>query len=54
MCIAFFYELNTRSWLKKGLRLSDPLIFVAGIWCIWKTQNATCLGNEQVSYHQLR
>jgi len=30
----FFQELHTHSWLKKGLRLSDPHIFVAGIWCI--------------------
>lgn len=52
--IAFFQELNTHVWLKKGLRLSDPLIFVAGIWCIWKARNAMCLGNEHVNYHQLR
>jgi hypothetical protein len=33
-CIAFFHELPTRSWLKIGFRLSNPLIFVADIWCI--------------------
>ena len=52
--VAFFQKLNTHSWLKRSLHLSDPLIFVAGIWCIWKSRNAMCLGNEHVSYHPLR
>jgi len=51
---SFLSELRTHSWLKKALRLSGPLIFVASNWCIWKAQNAECLGIEKVSYDQSR
>jgi len=51
--IVFFHELHTHSWLKKGLQLSNTLIFVAHLVYLESTEyDVSC--NEQVSYHQLR
>lgn len=40
-------------WIKEGASSSQSILFLCGLWWIWRHRNSMCLGNETASLFQL-
>jgi ribonuclease HI len=49
----FFTSNSVQVWLKEGATSSRSIIFLSGLWWIWRHRNLMCLGNETLSLTQL-
>ncbi|GAU22350.1 hypothetical protein TSUD_106780 [Trifolium subterraneum] len=46
----FFQGVDVYAWLHNGLNSPTMMLFIAGIWWIWRARNAMCLDSEMVSF----
>jgi len=49
----FFSSTSAQVWLKEGANSSQSILFLSGLWWIWKHCNLMCLGNETLSLTKL-
>ncbi|GAU12548.1 hypothetical protein TSUD_182620 [Trifolium subterraneum] len=50
----FFQGYDAYSWLRYDLSSSALLLFIAGIWWIWRVRNVLCLDSEMISFCPLK
>ncbi|GAU50029.1 hypothetical protein TSUD_240220 [Trifolium subterraneum] len=50
----FFQGDDVYVWLRYDLSSSALLLFIAGIWWIWRARNALCLDSEMISFCSLK
>jgi ribonuclease HI len=49
----FFSSNSIQAWLKEGVNSSQSILFLSGLWWIWRHRNLMCLGNETLSINRL-
>jgi len=49
----FFSSNSVQVWLKEGATSSRSILFLSGLWWIWRHRNLMCIGNETLSVIQL-
>lgn len=47
----FFSSTSAQVWLKEGTNSSKSILFLSGLWWIWRHRNLMCIGNKTLSLH---
>ncbi|XP_024628798.1 uncharacterized protein [Medicago truncatula] len=50
---SFFLAACIRDWLRDCLNSSRTILFVVGLWWVWRQRNAICLNDEAIPLHRL-
>lgn len=50
---SFYQQTNVHIWLKHGATGPKDNLFLACIWWSWKSRNAKCFNNEDISHQRL-
>lgn len=50
---SFFAASNVRDWIKEELNGLRVILFVAGLWWVWRYRNSMCLNDEAIHINKL-